>query len=96
MNVNKSQSITRETESALNFSKSVPELQDFTKDPNLVDGFKDAISKDLKLTLPKDGKITPDYLKNLLKESDMYQNTFTDSQYEMLVPYAQKAYESLK
>ena len=70
--------------------------RDYIKDPAKIDKFRNLVSTSFKIPLPQDGKITPDYLKSLLKESHMYQNTFTDSQYEMLVPYAQKAYESLK
>lgn len=95
MDVNKRKSIIRETESFMDWAKS-EHADDIIRDPSILDEYRNLVSKNFKIPLPQDGKITPDYLKNLLKESNMYQNTFTDSQYEMLVPFAQKAYENLK
>ena len=96
MNVKKRKSIIRETESFMDWAKSEPDFEEDIKDPAKIDKFRNLVSKSFKISLPQDGKITPDYLKNLLKESHMSENYFTHSQYEMLVPYAQKAYESLK
>ncbi len=93
MTYKKNNSFRKVIDKEINKRKSNPELTEKYNDPLYVADFRNRASEVLKIK-PEDGKITKEFLADYLKHSKIA--PFNDSQSELLLPHAQKAFESLK
>jgi hypothetical protein len=93
MNYKKSSPIRKVIDEEINKRKSRPELAKSYSDPLHVADFRKRATEVLQIK-PEQGKITKEFLINYLKNSEVV--PFSDTQYELLLPHAQEAYDSLK